>query len=224
MKKYIALSLIATSIILSGCADKFSYKDKALHHEDTYTITKLDVPNTYDLKKESNFGDFQIVKKREVRIADKKEDFYAPSLNHPIIKMQSVTRKPTDPVLIAADKDLNRALSKTVVVYVLDSKTTGAIVSYTVNEALAKDKLKDGSDTFKYVDHRDKRGRQDIQKVYGVDAVKRATAEALALRLPTYSFFSGNAQKDTTKLIFEIQTRLDKQYPDIFTVQTVQRY
>lgn len=225
MKKYFVLGLLSASVILSGCAgDKFSYKDKALHHEDTYTITKLDVANTYDLKKESNFGDFQIIKKREVKIADKQENFYASSLNHPIVKMQSVTKKSTDPVLIAADKDLNRTPFKTVVVYVLDSKTTGAIVSYTVNEALAKQKLKDGPLTFKYVDHRNIKGIQDIQKIYGVDAVKKATAEGLALRLPTYSFFSSNAQKDSTRLIYEVQSKLDSQYPNIFKIQTIQRY
>lgn len=225
MKKIIALSLLTASLGLTGCAsDKYHYNDKALHHEDTYTITKLDVPNAYDLTKESNFGDFQIIKKREVVIADKKENFYAPSINKPIVRLQKVRKTPTDPVLIAADKDLNRALSKTVVVYVMNSKTTGAIVSYTVNEALAKKKLSKGPEAFSYVDHRDARGRQDIQTVYGVDQVKKATAEALALNLPTYSFFSSNAQKDTTKLLFEVQNRLDKKYPDIFTVKTVERY
>jgi len=225
MNKYFVLGLLSTSIVLSGCAgDKFSYKDKALHHQDTYTITKLDVDNTYNLKKESNFGDFQVIKKREVVIADKKENFYAPALHRPIIKLQSVTQVPTDPVLIAADRDLNRTPFKTIVVYVLDSKTTGAIVSYSVNEALAKTKFKDGPETFKYVDHRDKDGKQDIQRVYGVDAVKKATAEALAMRLPTYSFFSTNAQKDTSKLVFEVQSRLDKKYPEVFTVKTIQRY
>lgn len=225
MNKYFVLGLLSASVVLSGCAgDKFSYKDKALHHQDTYTITKLDVDNTYDLKKESNFGDFQVIKKREVVIADKKENFYAPALHKPIVKMQSVTKVPTDPVLIAADRDLNRTPFKTVVVYVLDSKTTGAIVSYSVNEALARAKFKDGPQTFKYVDHRDAKGKQDIQKVYGVEAVKKATAEVLALRLPTYSFFSSNAKKDTTKALFEVQSRLDKQYPDIFEVKTIQRY
>lgn len=225
MNKYFVLGLLSTSIVLSGCAgDKFSYKDKALHHQDTYTITKLDVDNTYNLKKESNFGDFQVIKKREVVIADKKENFYAPALHRPIIKLQSVTQVPTDPVLIAADRDLNRTPFKTIVVYVLDSKTTGAIVSYSVNEALAKTKFKDGPETFKYVDHRDKDGKQDIQRVYGVDVVKKATAEALAMRLPTYSFFSSNAQKDTSKLVFEVQSRLDKKYPEVFTVKTIQRY
>lgn len=37
---------------------------------------------------------------------------------------------------------MNRTPFKTVVVYVLDSKTTGAIVSYSVNEALARANLK----------------------------------------------------------------------------------
>lgn len=225
MKKIIALSLLAASLSLTGCAsDKYHYNDKALHHEDTYTITKLDVPNAYDLTKESNFGDFQVIKKREVVIADKKENFYAPSINKPIVKLQKVTKTPTDPVLIAADKDLNRALSKTVVVYVMNSKTTGAIVSYTVNEALAKKKLSKGSEAFQYVDHRDAKGKQDIQTVYGVEQVKKATAETLALNIPTYSFFSPDGQNNTTKVLFEIQNRLEQKYPGIFTVKTIERY
>lgn len=216
----ISFSLLSVSVS-AFAGNKFDGNDKALQHRDNYIIKKYS-DSTYRFKKVSDFGQFKIIKDQEYILTPKEVPEYTKYLNTPITVGQNVRNVPTENSLSKISEKLDRSRLQSVIFNV--DQPSYLNIKYTYNDALAKQKLKN-IDKFEYVDYRDKRGKQVIQHIYGLNLVKNKSIQVLSkgYKNPIQSFFN-NGTLDKTRYIDELQRELDNSYPDIFKIETVENY
>lgn len=211
MKKVLKISTIALAMALSltACAGKAKYQpnDPAINHTSITEYKQEAGTSYYQFTKKIDFPGFSLSKKRIIAL-DK-------------TRLQEIkhAQKITQNTYI--DQILSDKTEDTIALRVSDPKFGNAIITYKQNVPVAEIRIKNKNDIFKYVDYT-QRKRPVYNAVYGLTSIKYLSVRALAYNPDSKT--GPFTVRDKSKIVFDIQSLVDKLYPGVFTVEQVVFY
>ena len=191
MKHILIASAISLALLMSGCSTSspktYTPNDKAMQYSEVFIPVQSSGDQEYH--RVMNFGDFQII-----QTFKNGQEIYDKDMKH-----------------------IKKADNTNALIYAYSPQGYTAAVLYSFNLQKAKQTIGDSSQYFDYVDHQINKDKQIIDKVVGLNIVKRITEEVINDNniVKSKSLFKDN----TNNVKNEVQRRLNLEYPGVFAIQ-----
>lgn len=192
MKRILITAAISLSIFMTGCSSSSNQKiytpnDRAMQYSEVFIPVQSSGNQEYH--RVMNFGDFQII-----QTFKNGQQVYTKGQDH--------IKKPDD---------------TSALVYAYSPQGYTAAVLYSFNLQKAKQTIGDSSQYFDYVDHQVNKDTQIVDKVVGLNIVKKITEEVINDKniVKSKSLFKDHSENVKK----EVQRRLNLAYPNVFMIQ-----